>query len=94
MERLTLGTKEYLVINIIDRLQHITTLDGTSPKFDIRERGSDTWELQNQNATTEGMTVYCLVDTSDWNVGTYELFLDFTSAPENPRLGPFDFYVA
>lgn len=94
MERLALGTKEYLVVRVRDRLNRIIDLASSNPTYDIREKGSASWVAQNSPADTEGLNALCLVDTDTWDVGTYELFLDFTNSPELPRLGPFSFDVA
>lgn len=94
MERVVVGSKEYMVVRIRDRLNRISDLNDASPNFDVRQRGSSSWKLQGQSADTDGLNALCLVDTTDWDVGTYELFLTFIDTPEQPRLGPFAFDVA
>jgi len=97
-ERIVLprGTVEHIPVDIADRLQNLTSLDGTAARYDIRAHGSTSWVVQSQSATTIGMTVYCLVDTTTpayATSGRYELFVQFDNLPEHPRLGPFDFEV-
>src|SRR6266487_4581371 len=94
--RLTLGTKEHLILNVSDRMKNITTLDGTNAQFDVRLKDDpplSTWIVQNVAVTNIGMTAYCLVDTTGWVEGRYELYIHFSALPEAPRLGPFDFRV-
>jgi hypothetical protein len=94
VERLTLGTKEFLVVRVRDRLGRLTTLEGTDPTFDVRERGQTEYLLQGIGATASGMNALCLVDTEAWTPATYDLYMQFNSSPEIPRLGPFSFDVA
>jgi hypothetical protein len=99
---LTQGTKEYLFVEIDDLLNVLTTLDGTTPKFDVKtgSSGSGTLKYDQQAATNTGMRVNCLVDTSAahpgglWAAGAYRLYIYFTTAPELPKLGPFAFDVS
>jgi len=92
---LPVGTKENIVVDITDRIGSISTLDGSNPTFDVRKRGAgSTWKLQAQPVTNIGMRAYCLVDTDTWEVGTYELFINFQALPEEPRVGPLEFEVA
>jgi hypothetical protein len=86
------GTVEYIRVNVKDRLGTLTTLSGTSPKFDVY--GPDGTEVVTQaNATSVGMEAFCLVDTTALAYGAYKLFLNFQIAPEFPRIGPFNFKV-
>jgi hypothetical protein len=93
--RLTLGTKEQVVLDITDRLKNLTTLNGTNPVYDLRREGDD-WKIQNVAVTNTGMRAFCLIDTTGWtvdDVGTYQLYIKFSASPEIPRLGPFEFKV-
>jgi hypothetical protein len=97
MEHLTKGTKEYLVVDIEDRLGGITTLVGTNPIFDVRVRDATGWVQQNQVVSVNVMKALCLIDTTlaGYVAGSvFELFITFTAAPEAPRLGPFAFDVS
>lgn len=90
------GAKEHLIVDVVDRLKNLASLDGAGSKYDIRKRRASNWIVQNQPANSIGLTAYCLVDTSLAGYdesGTYELFLSFDNFPESPRLGPFDFEV-
>jgi hypothetical protein len=92
------GTKEYLFLDVSDLLAQLLTLDGTTPKFDVKDQG-DVLKYTQANATNVGMRMYCLIDTSAahpqglWAAGNYRLYVNFTTAPELPRLGPYAFTV-
>lgn len=97
---LTQGTKEYINVDVVDALGGIATLDGTTPKFDIiGPSPSSTSKYTQQAALNTVMKLKCLVDTSAghpnglWTTGTYKLYVNFTTAPELPRLGPFEIEV-
>ena len=89
------GSKEFLFIDVGDRLKALTTLSGTTPTFDIFRKRDNQQIVTNQAAGNIGMTAQCLVDTTPaaFEVGIYNLYLKFASAPEAPRLGPFEFKV-
>lgn len=87
------GTKENLIVDVTDRLGSLTTLNGANSTFDIRKKG-EAWLLQGQSVINIGMRAYCLIDTSSWVVGVYELFINFQALPEQPRIGPHEFEVA
>jgi hypothetical protein len=98
------GSKEYLVLKMIDVLPSpdaLTTMVGTAPTFDvIRADEAETVILASQSAsiaTGDPMLVLCLIDAQIPAIfpaeGDYNLFLEFTNAPEVPRLGPFRFRV-
>jgi len=93
------GTKEHVIVDIEDLLNNLVTLDGTTPKFDVKNEAG-TLIYTQQAATNQVMRCFCLIDTdttgptsSLWPAGTYRLYIDFTTAPELPRLGPFPFMV-
>jgi len=94
--QLNKGTKEHLIVDVADRLGQLTSLEPTSPVFDVRKRNETDWVMQGTQATPLGMTAYCLIDTTLAGfdeADTYELFLHFDNAPEAPRLGPMRFEV-
>lgn len=96
MENLVLGTKETMLVTVVDRLGNLATLDGLVMKFDVIDREGNK-KINQQAATNAGMIAQCLVDTSAWlatDKGKYQLYLDVTSGAEKPRLGPFEFEVA
>ena len=90
--RITLGTKEFLVVDVSDKLDNIDDLAGTNATFDVLLE-DETVLLENQTALVDGMRVFCLVDTTAWDEGDYMLYLKFNIAPEIPRLGPLRFSV-
>jgi hypothetical protein len=92
---LPVGTKEYLMLDVDDLLDVLTTLNGTTPTFDVKDQAG-AFKYTAQAATNVGMRLYCLVDTAlggAWAAGNYRLYVNFTTAPELPRLGPFTFVV-
>jgi len=93
---ITLGTKENIPIDIIDNTGIITTLVGSSPKFDVLDE-ADTFKINQQSATISGtMRIMCLCDFGNeatFPVGLYRLFAEFTFGSEQPRLGPFDISI-
>jgi len=92
MEKLTKGTKEFLVIPVTDTMGNLTEI--TAATYDI-VTGNDPAEevLTGASAVVDGMTILPLIDTADMDIGPYDLFVQFTALPEVPRLGPFRFRV-
>jgi len=95
MIKLNKGTKEHIQVDVSDRLNTLTTLTGTNPTFSTRKRYALNWIQQDQAAVNIGLTAFCLIDTTLAAYGTdiHELFIKFTSLPEVPVLGPFDFQI-
>jgi hypothetical protein len=95
--RLAKGTKEYVDVQVVDETGVVTTLVGSSAKFDTED---DTNTLI-QNAVNcvvggDGMLLQCLVDTtlSGYVVGShYRLWVYWNIGSETPREGPFDMYI-
>lgn len=91
MEDLNAGTKELVSINVEDRLGSINDLSIYAIDFRVeKEDGSDqvAW---TSVANVVLMRVDCLLNTSGWALGHYELFIRPTIGSEQPILGPFDF---
>lgn len=88
------GTKENLIVDVTDRLENLTTLDGANGTFDVRLKNDGANWVTQGAIINIGMRAFCLVDTGTWDVGTYELFLNFSALPEVPRVGPVEFEVA
>lgn len=93
MDVIPLGSKEHLIVEVKDRTGSVTTLNGKSPVFTVKD-DDDVVKYSNQAATNVGMNVYCLVDTAGWDPGKYRLWVAFTNAPETPKIGPYEFRVA
>jgi hypothetical protein len=95
--RLARGSKEYIDVQVTDETDQVTTLTGTSPKFDvIDDVGTYKQTAVNCNIAPSGMMLQCLVDTTAgglWALGHYNLYVYWTIGSENPREGPFDLYV-
>lgn len=96
--KLPQGTKEYLILDVADKLANLTSLDGTNPRFDVKDN-ANVFKYTAQPASNVGMELYCLVDTSAahpgglWAGGIYRLYVNFDTPAEIPRLGPFEFTV-
>lgn len=93
------GTKEYLIVDMTDKLGNLTSLDGTNPRFTVyRDTDNVKW-YNEQTATNVGMTAYCLVDTSAahtmglWPAGEYRISLHFDTPAESPVVEPGRFTV-
>jgi hypothetical protein len=96
MEVLTRGTKEYLVVEITDTLNNLTTLSGADPTFDVvTDDDDETAIVTGQSCIIQDMLALCLMDTTDeaFAEGNYKAFVKFNALPEVPRLGPFRFRV-
>jgi hypothetical protein len=100
--RLAQGTKEYVNAVVTDETGVVTTLVGTSPKFDVvvvDNGGADpvgTVKQNDVNCLVTDMTLQALVDTNAgglWALGFYQIFYFWTIGSEVPREGPFDIYV-
>ena len=92
------GTKEHLVVDVDDELNNLPTLDGTTPQFRVLMPDPDDADKvawTSTGLTVQVMKLFCLIDTSvgPWDGGTYRLYVRFTTAPELPVLGPFEFDV-
>jgi hypothetical protein len=91
------GTKEYLLVDVDDLLDNLVDLSGTTPKYDVKDAENNL--KYNQVAVTQIslMRLYCLIDTNLgglWAAGNYRLYVNFTTTPELPRLGPLTFAVS
>jgi len=93
---ITLGTKENVPVDIVDLTGIITTLVGSTPKFDVLD-AANVVKINQQTATVSGtMRLLCLCDFSNeatFPIGAYRLFVEFTFGSEQPRLGPFDLQI-
>lgn len=96
--RLVQGTKEILPVDVSDLTLVVTSLAAaTSVQFDVLDDANIAF-YSNQPATTTGMRINCLVDTSAahpsglWPVGHYRIFPEFTIGTESVR-GLLDIYL-
>jgi hypothetical protein len=89
------GTKEYILVDVEDELNAITSLDGKNPRFTVMD-AADVAKYTDQAATNVNMKAYCLIDTMNggaWAGGVYRLWLKIDATPEVPYIGPFEFDV-
>lgn len=93
MQEYPVGTKEYFVVDVTDRLGAVASLDPYLLTFDVKFREDGTAKYTAQPAINDGMKILCLLDTTGWAVGPYLLWATIVATPESPRLGPFDFKI-
>lgn len=93
MQEYPVGTVEYFIVDVTDRLDAIIDLDGYTLTFDVQFRETGAPLYTAEPATNDGMKILCLLDTTDWAVGPYQLWVTINATPESPRLGPFDFKI-
>jgi hypothetical protein len=91
------GTKEYVVVEVVDALNTLVDLAPTTPKYDVKDVGGSL-VLTQQTPSIQLMKLFCMIDTrttpANWPAGDYRVYVDFTTAPELPRIGPFPFSVS
>jgi hypothetical protein len=98
--QIALGTKQYLLVDVIDLAGTITDLAPHSPTYTVKDDANNVG-YNAQATTATGMTVYCMIDTTVDPAGAftwlalshYRLWVGFTISPEVPLVGPFDFYL-
>lgn len=93
MQEYPVGTIEYFVVDVTDRLAAITSLDGYTLTFDVVYRETGTKLYDAESADNDVMKIKCLIDTTGWDLGIYQLYTNIVAIPESPRLGPFEFEV-
>jgi len=106
--KLPQGSTEYLRVDVTDRTGALTSILGTNPTYDVKAPNGDLlYDNEAAVASDEeddnGNTIFvvkCMIDTdttgptsSLWPGGEYRLYIDFTTTPEMPRLGPYPFTV-
>jgi len=92
MERLTKGTKEFLVIPVTDTMGNLTSIAAAT--YDLYTGDDDaTAIIEGQSCVIDGMKILPLIDTTNLDEGPYDLFVTFEALPEIPRLGPFRFRI-
>ncbi len=93
MDDLNVGTKEIVSVSLDDRLNTITDISADPVSFRVaKEDGTDqiAWTPVTNIVL---MRVDCLIDTTGWPLGHYELYVRPTIGAERPVIGPFDFNV-
>lgn len=86
------GTKEYLPITVKDRLENLGSLTGLTCQFRIvDDQGQEM--LAWSAASTDGMTILPLVDTTPLPDDDYDIYGKVIAPPEEIIVGPFRFTV-
>lgn len=109
MAKLPQGTTEFLRVDVTDRTGELNSILGTNPTYVVKNQtGTSLYNNVAAVALDEidpdtGDTVFvvkCMIDTDTtgptgalWPGGEYRLYIDFTTTPETPRLGPYPFTV-
>lgn len=98
LQALTKGTKEEILVDVVDRSNSVTDLSGSTPQYDIEnDAGSEVHS--NIAGTATGMQLKFLVDLTSGGpggllaVGDYEFFCNFTVGTQVVRKGPFPFQI-
>lgn len=90
-----IGSTETLLVDVTDALSNLTDLTTAVPRFDVF--ASDGTQKVNNGVPTidpaRPLTAQCLVNTTGWTAGRYDLYLRFTFNADIPRLGPLEFRV-
>lgn len=98
LQTLTRGTKEEVLVDVVDRSGGITDLSGSTPQYDI-EDSTNTEVHSNIAGSATGMQLKFLVDLTSGGpggllaVGDYQFFYNFTVGSQVIRKGPFDFQI-
>lgn len=96
--QLVQGTKEYLIVDMTDKVGALLSLDGTNPRFTVYDNANLKY-YNDATASNVGLTAYCLVDTSAahpmglWPAGEYRLSVHFDTPAESPVVEPGRFTV-
>jgi 5-hydroxyisourate hydrolase-like protein (transthyretin family) len=86
------GSKEFLVVVVLDKLKNIEDLDDATVTYGIKDSAQED-VVTDQATDTDGMVVLCLVDTTNLAQGEYGLFVHIDLTPQYVILGPFKFFV-
>jgi hypothetical protein len=62
-DQIALGTKQYLLIAVVDTSGVVTDLGGSSPKYTVQDDANN-YGYNDQAGTITGMILYCLIDTT------------------------------
>jgi len=93
MEDLISGTIQTISVLVEDRLGTIDDLGPFLVEYEIMDDSGSQQVIWTNATDVQGMRVDCLVDTTNWDIGHYELYIKPHISLEKPVLGPFDFDV-
>ena len=98
LQTLTKGTKEEVLVDVVDRSNGITDLSGSTPQYDI-ENTAGSEVHSNIAGSATGMQLKFTVDLTSGGPGgllvegDYQFFYNFTVGAQVIRKGPFDFQI-
>ena len=92
------GSKEYVLVNVGDRLEDVTDLTPLTPTFTVYDKEDTPMQVDvpADVDADDNLIAKCLVDTATptpWASNEYRLFLTLHASPEQPVLGPVPFMV-
>ena len=92
------GTKEYLLVNVGDRIENVDDLSALNPTFSVYDPNDTPMQVNVPANVIAGflMVAQCLIDTTaggGWPSNKYRLYLSLSASPEAPILGPVVFRV-
>lgn len=88
MEVLVKNTVEPLIVDLRDRLEHISDLATvTNLRFDVKDKDGNA-AVSNQVPATEGMKMICTIDTTGvgWTEDEYHIYVGFQDGSTHPYL--------
>jgi hypothetical protein len=88
------GSKETIVVDLLDVTGAVTDLSGATPKFSVREEDG-TVMVNLASATAVGTRISCLIDTVavTYTNGLHRLYVSFTIGSEVPLLFAANFHI-
>jgi hypothetical protein len=87
------GSVENVLANLDDVLDNVTDVMPFDPQYGYGPEFSDPDTAEICVVGPTPMSVFCLVDTTTLIPGRYELFVELSNPPEQPRIGPVRFKV-
>ncbi len=82
------GSVETVVVRVTDEIDGIIALPAGTTYSLYDSDGEPVTGIQDLVATIDGMDALCVIDTDVSGVGDFELYLNFATGVEAPRLGP------
>lgn len=93
--RIVNGSKELVVVDLVDVTGVVTDLAAASPEYMVRRADDDSEVVPLTACTAANMRVSVLIDTvaDSYDEGLHYLYVSFTLGIETPLLYAGDFHV-